>query len=155
MTTKAQPARLTPSYRFVDPPPSTRLHRLVDHGAVYVPQALDRFQFATLLALLNRMIPQPEANPAHLAARLDAILANAVEDHRPPTLADHYTLALHELDTIARTRTGYAFSNLTAEIQEALLNLIATRDVTVTKLDLCLWLNHLRRDVASGLSLPR
>jgi hypothetical protein len=148
VTTKAQPTKLTPSYRFVDPPRSTRLHRLVDHGAVYVPQALDRFQFATLLALLNRMIPQPEANPVHLAARLDAILANAVQDHRPPTLTDDYTLALDELDTIARTRTGYAFADLSPEIQEVILSLVASRDLTTRKLDLAQWLEGLHASAA-------
>jgi hypothetical protein len=149
----ARPVKLDSPNRLTRP---TRLHRLVD-GAVYIPQALTYSQFTTLLALLKRMIPQPKVDPAHLAARLDATLANADGHGLPLTprlLAFDYTFALDELNTIARIRTSYAFFDLTAEIQDAMLSLIATRDITTRKLDLGLWLNELRRNAASCLPLP-
>lgn len=158
MATNAQPIKLNGPDRFVHRPRSTRLHRLVDDGAVYIPQALNRFQFTTLLALLKRMIPQPEVNPAHLAARLDSTLANPADSTLRLTPSPHvfdYILALDELDTVARLRTGYAFLDLTTEIQDAMLSLIATRDVTTRKLDLSLWLNDLYRCASSCLALPR
>jgi hypothetical protein len=159
VATNAQLDKLNAPDRFVHRPRSTRLHRLVDDGAVYIPQVLNRFQFTTLLALLKRMIPQPEVNPAHLAARLDSTLANPADSSTlrltPSPLAFDYILALDELDTVARVRTGYAFLDLTTEIQDAMLSLIATRDVTTRKLDLSLWLKDLYRNAASCLAIPR
>jgi Gluconate 2-dehydrogenase subunit 3 len=151
----SQPVKLTDLNRFTAPPRSNRLRRLVD-AASYIPQALNRPQFTILLALLKRMIPQLEANPIHLAAQLDATLANAV-DHSltPPPLPCNYILALDELDNVARARTGYAFADLTPEIQDAMLSLIATHDITTRRLDLGLWLNDLRRTAASCLPPPR
>ena len=158
MATNAQPIKLNDPDRFIHRPRSARLHSLVDDGAVYIPQVLNRFQFTTLLALLKRMIPQPEVNPAQLAARLDSTLANTADGTprlTPPPLAFDYILALDELDTVARLRTGYAFLDLTTEIQDAMLSLIATRDVTTRKLDLSLWLKDLYRSAASCLTPAR
>jgi hypothetical protein len=154
----AQPIKLNAPDRFVHRPRSARLHRLVDDGTIYIPQVLNRFQFTTLLALLKRMMPQPEVNPAQLAARLDSTLAttaDSIPHLTPPHLAFDYILALDELDTVARVRTGYAFFDLTTEIQDAMLSLIATRDVTTRKLDLSLWLKDLYRNAASCLALAR
>jgi hypothetical protein len=158
VATNAQRIKLNAPDRFVHRPRSTRLHRLVDDGAVYIPQVLNRFQFTTLLALLKRIIPQPEVNPAHLAAQLDSTLANTPDSSprlTPSPLAFDYILALNELDTVARIRTGYAFLDLTTEIQDAMLSLIATRDVTTRKLDLSLWLKDLYRSASSCLALAR
>jgi hypothetical protein len=155
VATNAQPVKLNGPDRFVHRPRSTRLHRLVDDGAVYIPQVLNRFQFTTLLALLKRMIPQPEINPAHLAARLDSTLATTADSTPRLTPSPHafdYILALDELDTVSRIRTGYAFFDLTTEIQDAMLSLIATRDVTTRKLDLSLWLKDLYRSASSCLA---
>jgi hypothetical protein len=158
VATNAQPIKLNDPDRFVHRPRSARLHRLVDDGAVYIPQVLNRFQFTTLLALLKRMIPQPEVDPAHLAAQLDSTLAYPADNTPRITPSPHafdYILALDELDTVARLRTGYAFLDLTTEIQDAMLSLIATRDVTTRKLDLSLWLKDLYRNAASCLTPAR
>jgi hypothetical protein len=158
VSANAEPVTLDGPDRFITPTPSTTLQRLVDDGAVYIPQALNHSQFTTLLVLLNRTLPSPEANPARLAARLDTAVANTAARHlpltAPPLLTFDYVLALDELDTIARTCTGFAFAALTPEIQDAMLGLIATKDLTTRKLDLALWLNDLRRHAASALALP-
>jgi hypothetical protein len=49
-------------------------------------------------------------------------------------------LGLDELDALSRTRSGYAFIQLPAELQEAILSLISTGDLTTSALDLALWL---------------
>src|ERR1700677_53331 len=67
-------AKLGTAEQYIASLPNTRLQRLIDEGAVYVPQALNPSQFATLHALLDR-IRARDVIPAHLAARLDAALA--------------------------------------------------------------------------------
>ncbi len=57
--------------------------------------------------------------------------------------AVNYSLGLDELDTIARTRTSYAFAELPDEIQDAILGLIRTGDLTSRELDLAGWLDQL------------
>ena len=53
--------------------PNSNLQRLVDDGSVYVPQALNAPQFATLQALLNRIVSGDDY--AYLAIHLDTGLA--------------------------------------------------------------------------------
>ena len=80
-----------------------------------------------------------------LAAGVSGVSALRLDDEgleRDET-AGAVGLGLDELDTIARTRTGYAFAELPDEIQDAILGLIATRDLTTRKLDLALWLEDL------------
>jgi Gluconate 2-dehydrogenase subunit 3 len=143
--------RLEPSY-------SANLKRLIDQGTIYVPQALNQSQFATLHTLLRRIVP-PQGNPTQLAARLDATLAKATVNTlhlpaMPPHIFD-YQLGLDELDSIARSRTGFAFADLTSEIQDAMLGLIASRDLATRKLDLSLWLKGLHSVTATGLTLQQ
>jgi hypothetical protein len=137
-----------PPYRTTEPAPSLRLQQLIDNGAVYVAQNLSPSQFATLQAIAS-LVLRPSAK--NLAAHLDAALATSTREAfaaRGP-LAFDYHLGLDELDTLTRTRTGYAFAELPAEIQHAILNLIATRDLTARKLDLALWLEDLHSNAAA------
>ena len=140
---------ISPS-RIAEPAPSLRLQQLIDNGAVYVAQNLSQAQFATLQAIAA-LVLRPRSK--RLAAQLDAALSTSANEALPlappPPLAFDYQLGLDELDTIARTRTGYAFAELPTEIQDAILGLIATRDLTTRKLDLALWLEDLHTTAAA------
>jgi hypothetical protein len=139
-----------PPSRFTEPAPSFRLQQLIDNGAVYVAQNLSPSQFATLQAIAP-LVLQPKSK--YLAAQLDTSLAAttsaSLPSATPPPLAFDCQLGLDELDTIARTRTGYAFAELPTEIQDAILSLIASRDLTTRKLDLALWLEDLHASAAA------
>jgi len=140
-----------PPYRTAEPSPSLRLQHLIDAGTVYVAQNLNSSQFATLQAIASRIFHR--RNPKHLAAHLDATLAisscHVPQPASQQPVAFDYQVGLDELDTIARTRTGYAFADLSPEIQEAILSLVASRDLTTRKLDLALWLESLHASAAS------
>jgi hypothetical protein len=137
-------------YRTTEPAPSLRLQQLIDNGAVYVAQNLSHSQFATLQAIAA-LILRPRSK--RLAARIDAALSTsateALRSVPPPPIAVDYQLGLDELDTIARTRTGYAFAELPTEIQDAILGLIASGDLATRKLDLALWLEDLHSNAAA------
>lgn len=147
----AEHQNLTQSRPVIEPPSSLRLQQLIDTGTLYVAQNLSQSQFATLQAIACHFFKR--RNPNHLAANLDAGLAKRTSDAPPsappPPLAFDYQLGLDELDTISRTRTGYAFAELPPEIQDAILGLIATRDLTTRKLDLALWLQDLHLSAAT------
>jgi hypothetical protein len=151
-----EPARVGNAEQYYEPIQNTRLQRLVDEGAVYVPQALNPSQFATLHALLDRLVTR-NVNSAHLAARLDAALANGTADSlsftAPSLLAFDYQLGLDELDTMSRTLTCFPFAELTPEIQDAMLGLVAAKDLTTRKLDLSLWLGDLHSNTTASLAL--
>ncbi len=140
--------KMSQSDRLTEPMQSTSLQRLVDEGAVYVPQALSQQQFATLRALLHVILPEAETSPTNFAAYLDTHLANAAHRDWHYTSAtpniDAYQLGLDGLDTLARTRAGFSFVELTPEIQDALLSLVATRDLAIDHLDLAIWLDNVR-----------
>jgi hypothetical protein len=131
----ASQQNFTPSRPITEPAPSLRLQQLIDTGAVYVAQNLSPSQFATLQAIASRVLVRH--TPKDIAAHLDAAL--------------DYQLGLDELDTITRTRTGYAFAELPAEIQDAILGLITSRDLTSRKLDLVFWLEELHSNAATAL----
>jgi hypothetical protein len=143
------------SYRTSDPPLRSRLQQLIDTGAVGVTQNLSHSQFATLQAIADRIFRR--RNPRHLAAQLDASLATDTtassrsEPQQP--LAIDYQLGLDELDTIVRTRTGYAFAELPTDLQDAILELIATRDLTTRRLDLARWLEEFHRNTEASIRL--
>jgi hypothetical protein len=136
--------------RITEPAPTFRLQQLIDNGAVYVARNLSPAQFATLQAIAA-LILRPKSK--RLAARIDDALASSASEALPcappPPLAFDYQLGLDELDTIARTRTGYPFAELPTEIQDAILELIASRDLTTRKLDLALWLEDLHTNAAA------
>lgn len=136
--------------RITEPAPTLRLQQLIDNGAVYVARNLSPAQFATLQAIAA-LILRPKSK--RLAARIDDALASSASEALPcappPPVAVDYQLGLDELDTIARTRTGYAFAELPTEIQDAILGLITTRDLTTRRLDLALWLEELHHNAAT------
>jgi hypothetical protein len=145
-----------PTYRTTEPSSSLRLQQLIDTGTVYVAQNLSPTQFATLQAIAA-LILRPSAK--NFAAHIDATLSTAspvsitspartFSQRRP--LAFDWQLGLNELDIIARTHTGYPFADLPTEIQDALLGLIASRDLTTRKLDLALWLEDLHTNAAAS-----
>ncbi len=131
-----------------EPTPSLRLQQLIDNGTVYVARNLSCSQFATLQAIAALILHPRTKN---FASRLDARLASKARETRTstPPLAFDCQLGLDELDTLSRTRTGFPFAELSTEIQEAILSLIATRDLTTRKLDLALWLEDLRTTAAA------
>jgi hypothetical protein len=139
-----------PPSRIAEPTPSLRLQQLIDNGAVYVAKNLSPSQFATLQAIAP-LVLQPKSK--YLASQLDASLATSTRETLPSApplpLTFDYQLGLDELDTITRTRTGYAFAELPTEIQDAILSLVASRDLTTRKLDLALWLQDLHASAAS------
>jgi Gluconate 2-dehydrogenase subunit 3 len=151
VTMSAERQNSIPPYRTTEPAPNLRLQQLIDNGAVYIAKNLSPSQFATLQAIAP-LVLQPKSK--YLAAHLDAALATSTAEtlpSAPPSpLALDYRLGLDELDTIARTRTGYAFAELPTEIQDAILGLIATRDLTTRKLDLALWLEDLHSNAAAA-----
>jgi hypothetical protein len=136
-------------YRPTEPASGLRLQKLIDTGTIYVAQNLTHSQFATLQAIASLILHPGGRN---VAARLDATLSSGAEvrtfARRPPLIFD-FQLGLDELDTITRTRTGFAFAELPEEIQDAILDLIASRDLTTRKLDLALWLEDLRSKAAA------
>jgi hypothetical protein len=148
----AEPLNVIPPSRTPEPAPSLRLQQLIDNGTVYVAQNLSPTQFATLQAIAA-LVLQPRSK--RLAAQVDAALTASARDALrpapPPPIAFDYQLGLDELDTIARTRTGYHFAELPAEIQDAILGLIASGDLTSRKLDLALWLEDLHTTAAAAL----
>src|SRR5580698_3327673 len=154
VATNLEPVKLGSPEQYIESLPTTRLQRLIDEGAVYVPQALNPAQFATLHALLDRILTHA-VNPAYLAARLDAALANAADDglcfNTPRLRAVDYQLGLDELDTMARTLTCFPFAELTPEIQDAMLGLVAAKDLITRKLDLSVWLCDLRTNTVASL----
>jgi Gluconate 2-dehydrogenase subunit 3 len=145
-----KPAR---SDRLTEPTQNSLLQRLVDEGTVYVPQSLSPPQFATLHALLSRIIPQlgPQLgkDSSNVAAGVDADLANGSSASNAPR-ARAFPIGLDELDSIARIRAGYAFAKLTPELQDAILSLISTGDITTSKLNLALWLEDIRSSAAAN-----
>jgi hypothetical protein len=146
----AEHQNLTQSRPVIENPSSLRLQQLIDTGTLYVAQNLSSSQFATLQAIAARVL---RPNSKNLAANLDSALTSGASDglrfvaQAPPVL--DYQLGLDELDIIARTRTSYAFAELPPEIQDAILSLIATRDLTTRKLDLALWLEELHLSAAA------
>jgi hypothetical protein len=136
---------VAPLRRTTDPLPTIWLKRLIDSGTLYIPQNLNPTQFATLQAI-TLLLSHPGSRYA--ASRLDACLATSASEAEPdspaPPIAFDYRLGLDELETITRTRTGYSFTELPAELQDAILSLIATRDLTTRKIDLARWLEDLQ-----------
>jgi hypothetical protein len=138
-----------PAYRTTEPASSLRLQQLIDTGTVYVAQNLSLTQFATLQAIAALILRPGEKN---FAALIDATLSTTTQartftQRRP--LAFDWQLGLDEFDIIARTHTGYPFADLPTEIQDAILGLIASRDLTTRKLDLSLWLEDLHANAAA------
>ena len=136
---------VAPSRRTTAPSPTIWLKRLIDSGTLYIPQNLNPTQFATLQAI-TLLLSHPGSQYA--ASRIDASLVTSISRFEPdaplPPVTFDYRLGLDELETITRTRTGYAFTELHTDLQDAILSLIASRDLTSRKLDLACWLEDLQ-----------
>jgi hypothetical protein len=117
-----------------------------DALAPYIPQYLTQSQFDTLHAAAHLIVQSPGHH--HLAARVDAALA----DHKPHTISQFdYCHGLDQLDALTRDRTSYGFAELPSDVQQAVLNLIASGDLTTPQFDLASWLEDLRHNVAAAL----
>ncbi len=150
MAISAEHPNVIPSFHTSEPAQSNRLQQLIDNGTVYVAQNLTPAQFATLQAIAPLLLrPDSRHLAAHLDAALETTTRGTVPSTPPPPLTFDYQLGLDELDSIARTRTGYAFAELPAEIRDAILGLIASGDLTTRKLDLALWLEDLHSNAAA------
>jgi hypothetical protein len=132
----------TPPCRTTDVPAGIRLQELFDNGTLYGAPNLTVPQLATLRAIAGRIVGSRQSDQP--GAPVGSTIARGAGEIRSvaPT-AVNYSLGLDELDTIARTRTSYAFAELPDEIQDAILGLIKTGDLTSRKLDLAVWLEQL------------
>ena len=140
----AEQLTATPLRVITDPAPTIWLKRLIDSGTLYIPQNLNPSQFATLQAI-TLLLSHPGSRYA--ACRLDASLTTSAGEAEvgapaPPNSFD-YRLGLDELENITRSRTGYSFTELHTDLQDAILSLIATRDLSSRWLDLARWLADL------------
>lgn len=128
--------------RTTDVPAGMRLQELIDNGTLYVAPDLTVPQLATLQAIASRIIGTRHRE--QLGVPLDSALVHGLSEIQSVAPAVvNYPLGLDELDTIARTRTSYAFAELPDEIQDAILGLITTGDLTSAELDLAVWLEQL------------
>ena len=143
MAISAEHSPMTPPCRSPEPPPGSRLQQLIGSGALYIAKNLTAPQFATLQAIASQIIGPRQ--PDHFAGSLGSTPVRRISITPLPAASPNFDfrLGLDELDTIARTRTGYAFAELPDEIQDAILGLVTTRDLTSRKLDLTTWLEQL------------
>lgn len=122
-----------------------------DADAQYFPHSLSVGQFATLYAVVKRMISRLHeaiAAPSHVATGLDASLAS-VGTIPAPADADAYPVGLDALEELARTRTGYSFAELSPELQDVVLDMIASGDLSAGEVDLAEWLEGLKSHAAT------
>lgn len=94
------------------------------------PKSLNPAQSATLQALVSLFTTSGTAHPSPIFS--------------PPF--DH-ELGLDELDALARTHAAFPFAELPSDLQDAMLHLVAARNLTTRKLDLALWLEELRNEI--------
>lgn len=96
----------------------------------------DEAEWATLVALCDRVIPQPERAdnwPVPIAPWIDAALheqrGNGTRYASMPTDRDSWKQGLAAIDAEARERQGAAFVELTAEGQDEILKAVDAGDV--------------------------
>lgn len=88
------------------------VRRAVADDVEYMPRALSPGQLASLRALADRLVPQPEAHPIDLAARIDADLASGRGDGwRSVELPDDTSAYRLGLDAIASVWASGAEQN--------------------------------------------
>lgn len=78
MAISAEYLKPSQSVRVSEPPQNTFLQRLVDEGAIYVPQTMSRPQFATLYAVLKRLMPRQNPGVDATTSFVEAIDASLV-----------------------------------------------------------------------------
>ncbi|MDQ2834827.1 MAG: hypothetical protein M3Y50_14040 [Acidobacteriota bacterium] len=143
MPSNAERLNQIPPDRPAHPQPQlVRAPHLQQHETSQWRRNLDPTQFATLDALA-RLVARAAVLPFSPARKLPF-------PPTPPAPIDH-TLGLDELDTLTRTRACYPFAELPTDLQEAVLSLIASRDLTSSKIDLALWLEDLLHHPPSHL----
>lgn len=146
--------------RTTEAPPGTSLQQLIDTGTLYVAQNLNPTQFATLQAIASRLFAQhhdphhPNRSATSFESPLQATSGYMPAFRHSLPVGFDYQLGLDELDSISRTRAGYAFAELPAEIQDAILDLISTGDLTTLRLNIASWLEVLQATAYEATRLP-
>ena len=90
------------------------------------PRFLDGDDWQTLVAICDRIVPQPQTRPpVPLAAMVDAKLfedrGDGYRDHRLPPLRTAWPYGLRAIDEEARRRHGVRFHRIETAEQDALL----------------------------------
>jgi len=100
--------------------PAATLAQIAPESTAVVPQTLEPDAFATLEAIVSRLIPRdangPGALEAGAASYIDRALDNALSDY-----LERYRLGLEAIDARARSTSGAPFTALDAAAQDALL----------------------------------
>ena len=96
----------------------------------YVPTTMDAEAFATLRAVVARVVPQSGTAPIDLAARIDRLLAAGGGDGwrfaiLPPD-AEAFRVALRTLAELSQRRNGVAFAALDDATQDEILECVAS-----------------------------
>lgn len=122
----------------------------------YRPQTMSEMQLRTLRAAMARVIPQTGAAPIDLAARIDAMMAEATGNgwryEALPTDPEAYRIGLDTLEALAQDRHGRAFADLPAEEIDAILRSAAEGEAGFHGADrfspeqMKLWFEELRSD---------
>jgi pimeloyl-ACP methyl ester carboxylesterase len=115
------------------------LERAREDDPAYAPQAMNDDAFATLTAVLDRVVPQAHDRRIDLAARIDRQLAaNGGDGWRfaalPPD-AEAYRAGLATLNDAAFARHERSFRDLSAETQDALLDLAQRGEIARDRID--------------------
>ncbi len=118
----------------------------------YRPAALTGDEFATLRAVVARVVPQRDAARIDLAARIDGVLAAGEGDGwrfalLPPD-AQAYQAGLGTLDAAARERHGQGFAQLDGERQDEMLRQVAAGQLAglLDAARMRLWFEDVRSD---------
>ncbi len=125
------------------------LDRLVPDGLNYEPLVLSPDEFATLRAVLDRVVPQGDCK-IDLAAGLDKTLAEAKGDGWRyailPSDLEAYRIGLKLLSEFSAKLSAVPFFRLSHGAQDSLLNAITCGRLCSPKLDLKLWFEDLRAE---------
>ncbi len=123
----------------------------------YRPAALDAEAFATLRAVLDRVVPQDGAEPIDLAARLDRQLAAGGGDGwrfaiLPPDI-DAFRSALRTIADASLRRSGAAFAEFDGDARDEMLARIADGSFEGGRLSgeqMRAWFEDLRAEAAKA-----
>ena len=126
--------------------------------AGYRPRVLDEAALACLRTLVDRILPQPDGLRIDLAARLDAMLAEATGDGwrfaALPRDQDSYRKGLATLEEVSRSRHGAAFADVPDVEQDGMLDRLAAGTLGAKAPDFLsgaqmqLWFEEVRGDAA-------
>jgi pimeloyl-ACP methyl ester carboxylesterase len=126
--------------------------------AGYRPRVLDEAALACLRTLVDRILPRPDGLRIDLAARLDAMLAEATGDGwrfaALPRDQDSYRKGLATLEEVSRARHGAAFVDVPDAEQDGMLDRMAAGSLGAKAPDFLsgaqmqLWFEEVRGDAA-------